>query len=171
MTTTEPTDCVLQPWVMQMPWKMQSILFSGLRGPDQELLHNIKQISKWLRSVTQQNADPSKPYMNGITLPGSNSADLFKELEHCPCHFVHHFLDALAIVAYKHPEKTVAEYAASVHFNCAEELFHFFPEPATWFLIRHRDKRNGHDPVITDWQNHEEHVKKNYMDGALARFQ
>src|SRR6185295_15631546 len=88
-----PSKCVLQSWVMGMPWKLQSILFSSLRGPDQEYLVNIKQVSKWMRSVTQHNADPSKPYMNNIQLP--NVEALYKELEHCPCHFVHHFLDGL----------------------------------------------------------------------------
>jgi hypothetical protein len=159
------SDSVLQAWVSAMPWKLQSILFSGLRGPDQELLHYTKQVSKWLRAVTQHNADPSKPYINGIKLPGSApesrvaAAEMqafWKELEHCPCHFVHHFLDALAIVAYFHPDPAVAEQAAAFHYDTAEEIFHFVPEPPHIFRLRHRDKRDGIDKPENQiaWDSH-----------------
>ncbi len=161
-------DPVVQDWVSRLPWKMQSILFSSLRGPDQEFLANIKMVSKWMRSVTQNNADPSKPYMNGISLP--EPEQLFKELEHCPCHFVHHFLDGLAIIAYHHPIQIVAEYAAKVHYRCAEEIFHFYPEPPRWFDIRHRDKRKGADPLADHWRNFELSQSDNYYKEALRRF-
>lgn len=156
-----PTDPVLQSWVMRLPWKMQSILFSSLRGPDQELLANIKQVSKWMRSVTQRNADPSKPYMNNIKLP--EVWELYKELEHCPCHFVHHFLDGLAIIAYCHPEDSVSAYAADVHYSCAEEIFHFVPEEPHVFMMRHRDKRDGQDAQADAWRNHEVGAKDHFM--------
>jgi len=154
-------SCVLQPWVMELPWKLQSILFSSLRGPDQEYLVNIKQVSKWMRSVTQQNADPSKPYMNNIELP--MVASLYKELEHCPCHFVHHFLDGLAIIAYCHPSNETSDYAARVHYHCAEELFHFVPEAPHIFWMRHRDKPNGEDPAKEVWDRHEREAKQEFM--------
>jgi hypothetical protein len=161
-------DPVLQPWVMKLTWKMQSILFSSLRGPDQEYLVNIKQVSKWMRSVTQNNADPSKPYMNGIQLPEVEA--LYKELEHCPCHFVHHFLDGLAIIAYFHPIEIVAEYAARVHYMCAEELFHFYPEQPEYFKMRHRDKRGGNDDRASQWKSFETAQRSVYMADALGRF-
>ena len=167
-----PSKCVLQQWVMEMPWKLQSILFSSLRGPDQELLASIKQISKWMRSVTQHNADPSKPYMNNIDLPEGphGMAALYKELEHCPCHFVHHFLDGMAIIAYYHPDAQVARYAARIHYDCAEELFHFVPEMSMVFKLRHRDKPEGHDPQKDEWNQHAKHTRNLFMNAALGRF-
>lgn len=162
-------DPVLQPWVMQLPWKMQSILFSSLRGPDQEYLISIKQYSKWMRSVTQNNADPSKPYMAvEQSLPEVES--LYKELEHCPCHFVHHFLDGMAIVAYHHPDESTAIIAAKVHYQCAEELFHFYPEPPCWFEVRHRDKRGGVDLLRETWTNFEHSQKHEYFEAVHRRF-
>lgn len=134
---------VCQLWVRQLPWKVQSILFSSLRGPDQALLPNIKQVSKWMRSVTQHNADPSKPYMNNVVLP--EPEDLEKELEHSPCHFVHHFADGLAIIAYNHPERTTRAVAYRFHYYIAEEIFHFLPEHPEIFAWRHRDKKDGVD--------------------------
>jgi hypothetical protein len=162
---------VLQPWVDELPWKQQSILFSGLRGPDQEYLVNIKQVSKWMRSVTQQNADPSKPYMNGINLPALEDLEHFyKELEHCPCHFVHHFADALAIIGYAHPEQEVSLYAAGLHYSIAEEVFHFIPESPAVFWMRHRDKRDGNDPEAVTWRHHEEAMRRGYMSAVNRRF-
>jgi hypothetical protein len=158
---------------MALPWKLQSILFSSLRGPDQELLVGIKQISKWTRFVTQHNADPSKPYMNNIDLPDGphGMAALYKELEHCPCHFVHHFLDGMAIIAYYHPDTKVAEYAARIHYDCAEEIFHFVPEMPDVFILRHRDKPNGQDHFKPEWDGHVHRTRTNFLIAALARFQ
>src|ERR1035437_1688658 len=136
---------VLQTWVEGLPWKQQSILFSGLRGPDHVLLKNVKQVSKWIRSVSQKNADPSKSYMNNISLPELD--DLEKELEQLPVHFVHHFADALAVIAYAHPEQDTREYAYSVYAYIAEELFHFIPEPPDVFYWRHRDQPEVVDPM------------------------
>jgi len=129
---------VLQPWVEQIPWKQQSILFSGLRGPDHALMKNIKQVSKWMRSVSQNNADVSKPYMNDIKLPENEALE--KELEHSPCHYVHHFADALRVISLHHPDPIVKEIAWRYHYYIAEEIFHFVPEQDEVFLHRHRDK-------------------------------
>jgi hypothetical protein len=160
---------VVQPWVTALPWKMQSILFSGLRGPDQALLPKIKQVSKWMRAVSQNNADPSKPYMNGIKLP--EPPELEKELEHCFVHFVHHFADALAVIAYGHPDVDVVKYAAQVHYYIAEELFHFWPEPPTVFLLRHRDKIDGVDPLAKQWEAQSNGAAEEYMREVLSRFE
>ena len=159
---------VLQEWVTKIPWKQQSILFSGLRGPDHALLPNIKQVSKWMRSVSQNNADPSKPYMNYIHLPPAYKME--KELEHSPCHFVHHFADALAVIAYNHPDQHVAEQAAVYHHYIAEEVFHFRPEDPATFVMRHRDKRNGEDVVDQKWEAHWQGLREDYIKKVIQRF-
>ena|SRR5271157_5228167 len=159
---------VCQEWVTELPWKFQSILFTSLRGPDQELLVNIKQFSKWMRSVTQKNADPSKPCTKDIKLPKVEA--LFNELEHCSCHFVHHFLDGMAIIAYAHPAPKVATLAAEVHYACVEEIFHFVPEFPGIFWFRHRDKVDGQDPGASKWDAYVANVKKRFMTEALYRF-
>jgi hypothetical protein len=162
------SSSVLQPWVEKIPWKQQSILFSSLRGPDQDYLKAIKLVSRWMRSVSQQNADPSKPYMAITTLP--DPSDLDKELEHCTVHFVHHFADGLAVIAYHHPDESVARYAATLHYHIAEELFHFVPEPRGVFLVRHRDKKDGVDPLADRWEQSAEATFSYYMSTVLARF-
>lgn len=159
---------VLQPWVEKIPWKQQSILFSSLRGPDQDYLKGIKLVSRWMRAVSQQNADPAKPYMAVTELPEPSELD--KELEHCTVHFVHHFADGLAVIAYNHPDPAVAASAAEIHFHIAEELFHFMPESRGVFLVRHRDKKDGVDPLADRWRLQASVAKEWYMDGVMHRF-
>ncbi len=139
---SDPADgrssSVLQNWVMTMPWKCQSILLSGLRGTDQNQPPAIKAVSRWLRTISQHNADPAKGYMRPDALPGP--LELCAELEYQTCHFVHHLADALRTVAIWHPDALIWERAYGYHYRIAEELFHFVPEGTEEFIERHRDK-------------------------------
>jgi hypothetical protein len=137
---SEKGTSVLLDWVMGLGWKMQSILLSGLRAPDTKT-SATKRICRWIRGVCQNNADPSKGYME----PQMPSAELrnacMDELEYLPCHYVHHFADALRVVALYHPDVTVQFFASSVHTEIAVEIFHFKPETDEEFIRRHADHR------------------------------
>lgn len=153
---------VLQTWVQKAPWKMQSILLSGLRAPDAKT-EAVKQICRWMRAQSQYNADTSKGYMgkypwmealeeyggtHGTLLRSlqTNSmvsnliAHAMEELEYLPCHYVHHFADALRVVAIYHPKEHRRMFADMVHKEIAAEIFHFHPESTVEFVKRHRDK-------------------------------
>lgn len=121
-----------------------------------------------MRSVSQNNADPSKPYMAQSVLPAPQELD--KELEHCTVHFVHHFADGLAVIAHNHPDYEAANYAASLHYHIAEELFHFVPESRDTFILRHRDKVNGGDAKAHEWEARAETARSGFMDSVLSRF-
>ncbi len=129
---------VLQEWVEGMPWKFQSILFSGLRGPDTGNCPRVKEVSRWMRMVSQKDADPSQSYMAPTSLP--TPEELEKELEFSSCHFVHHFADALRCVSLCHPDDGTRRYAHEIHYYIADELFHLAPEPDAQFRNRHRDR-------------------------------
>lgn len=142
---------VLQPWVEAMPWKLQSILFSGLRGPDTGHCPNVKEVSRWVRRVVQNDADPSQSYMAPRELPRLEALE--KELEFGSVHFLHHFADALRCIAiyYRGGDEstapwglTVSTYARKVHDYMADELLHWIPESDEVFVRRHRD-RVAHD--------------------------
>lgn len=166
------TRPVLQDWVMVLPWKQQSILISGMRGPDSSPPPEVKKLGRWMRSVAQHNADPTKDYMRGAgALPELDVKGLDAELHGQSSHYVHHLADALAVIAYGHPEFETAAYAARRHHWIAEELFHFQPEPAHAFVLRHRDKVDS-DPLGADarWSCLWEEMRCEYLDGALARF-
>lgn len=130
---------VLQAWVMQLGWKMQSILLSGLRAPDAKT-DVTKKICRWMRAQCQNNADPSKGYMEPQRFSEESITKCMDELEYLPCHYVHHFADALRIFALYHSEAEVRNFAWKVHYTIAEEIFHFVPESDQQFTQRHRDK-------------------------------
>lgn len=159
---------VVQSWLEELPWKQQSILFSGLRGPDAPNVPAIKAVNRWMRTVTQHNADPSKDYMREHALP--DELELCAELEFLPCHYVHHFADALAVIAYGHPEEEIAMVAGTLHFRIAEELFHFLPEAAPTFWMRHRDKPDGVDDLHGFWRGCQSDVRDEYMSSVSSRF-
>lgn len=132
---------VLLPWVESIPWKMQSILLSGLRAPDVKT-DATKRICRWMRSICQHNADPSKGYMEPqLTWLNRDLIDkCMDELEYLPCHYVHHFADALRVVAIYCPDAAVSTFANETHTEVAEEIFHFRPETDDQFILRHKDK-------------------------------
>jgi hypothetical protein len=157
---------VLQDWVAALGWKQQSILLSGMRGPDVGNVPSIKSVNRWLRTISQHNADPSKDYMKKAPLP--EPLDLCDELEFLPVHYVHHLADALAVVAYNHPSRDVALQAAAYHYRIAEELFHFVPEQPEVFALRHRDKPQGEDPLKERWEEAVESQEARFMDAVDA---
>lgn len=169
MSAENIPQSVVKGWLATLPWKQQSIFFSGLRGPDAPNVPNTKAVNRWMRAVSQHNADPSKGYMRQEELP--SPLHVCDELEFLPCHYVHHLADALAVIAYGHPEAQVASYAARLHYRIAEELFHFQPEHPETFRIRHRDKPDGHDPLEMAWSHMQEDAFTGYVDAALAAAQ
>lgn len=164
---------VLKPWVEAAPWKMQSILLSGLRAPDAPT-KVVKKICRWMRALSQNNADPSKGYMEAqdwhslarrvrpeAHISRSEAEQVIieacmDELEYLPCHYVHHFADALRVVALYYPltgpdgkefpleqaveHERVYRFADALHREVAQEIFHFHPESDDEFVERHRDK-------------------------------
>ena len=130
---------VLKSWVMNAGWKMQSILLSGLRAPDQKT-DAVKRVCRWMRAVSQNNADPSKGYMEPQVLGRELADRCLEELEYLPCHYAHHFADALRVIGIYHPDREISAFANYVHEEIAREIFHFEPEGIPEFVARHRDK-------------------------------
>ena len=134
---------VLQDWVSKVGCKMQSILISGFRAPDQ-CTKATKKCVRWLRSKCQIDADPKKQsYMQTITMSNELVDSAIDELEYCSVHYAHHFADSFAVLAYHHPDLQVRYTALTIHSLVATELFHFVPETKDQFLYRHRDKMKG----------------------------
>ncbi len=132
---------VFKEWFSQNGWKMQSILVNGLRAPDAKTI-GVKKCVRWLRTQACNNADPDKPdcYMSAPVMNEELVQLAIDELEYLPCHYVHHFADAMRIVALFHPSPETREWAWRLHFLVAEEIFHFLPETDDQFRERHRDK-------------------------------
>jgi len=131
---------VLQEWVRDVGCKMQSILLSGFRAPDQNTVA-VKKCVRWLRAQCQINADPAKQsYMKDIEMTSDVIDAAMDEAEYLPVHYVHHLADSFAVLAYHHPDRGVKNLAIYLHYQVAVELFHFKPECEKEFMLRHRDK-------------------------------
>ncbi len=134
MKTTAAKGSVLLDWVAGLPWKQQSILLSSLRGPDNIRHPELKKISRWLRRVTQHNADPSTEYMQAETMPEPTA--VIKELEFTSAHFVGHLGLALEIIGAKHPQKETAKLATAYYQGIMADVF--FATPLTQKQIDER---------------------------------
>jgi hypothetical protein len=100
---------VLKDWVFTLPFRMQSVLMSGLRGCDiARKDDNSKFITRALRAVLLNNADPSNTFIVGSGIPEDKYVTAFLwDLDSYPMHFVMHTAHAAEIVGYKHPDATL----------------------------------------------------------------
>jgi hypothetical protein len=132
---------VYQGWFHHIPWKMQSIASNGLRAPDTKTGPTKKAV-RWMRTQLCNNADPHKAdcYMTAAPPDMEMVVQAGKELEYLPCHYVHHFADAMRVVSLYHPNPVTRYWAYQFHYHIAEEVFHFVPETDVQFVYRHRDK-------------------------------
>lgn len=113
---------VTKTWVAAMPWKKQSAFFSALRGPDTAFSPNIKLVTKFLRMVSQYDADSTSDYMN--VKREINWKELERELELSTLHFVAHLLEAISLVREYCPEVLVSREALEL-IGWFQETFHF----------------------------------------------
>lgn len=117
-------DHVQHRWLSDLPWKMQTVINQGLRAPDTHFCKNIKIMCRWMRGIVLQNADKNHTFMcNKTKFPSIE--ELEHELNYCSMHFVTHFLYAMEIIAYKHPENSVKIIAKRYYEGIVEEILHF----------------------------------------------
>lgn len=135
---SESSSYVLQRWLGQIPWKMQTVLIQGLRAPDTHFCKNTKIVSRWMRSVVLRNADEDHTFMcTKDSLP--SFVDLENELSYCSMHFATHFLYALEIITYKHPDSENQMVAHRYYFNLVEGIMHFGAESEEQLDLRLAD--------------------------------
>jgi hypothetical protein len=114
-------EAVLQDWVTELPLKQQSALLSGLRGTDHAHAPALKHLTRFVRAATQRDADPESSYMRvGNRVP---TADIEREMEWAPLHFVAHLLEALTIIQRHHPHHECVGFA-SWALGWFEDAFH-----------------------------------------------
>lgn len=116
---------VLKDWMSELPWKEQSVILSSLRGPDLSRPVAVKKLNRWLRSITQNNADSSTEYMKEIVLP--DIEDLKEEVGYCTMHYFTHLMHALEIIGYKHPDKFIRDMGEKYYLGLVD-FAHLNPE-------------------------------------------
>lgn len=138
---------VLQTWVQVLPWKMQSVLIAGSRGPDSIAGSELKKFTRWIRKETQHNADPEHTYMKTPDTPYIDQEKLFQEIEYgVTWHYFGHLLHALQIIGYCGLEegvRTPRSKFAHYWYMTLVNFMHLKVEP--WELMNERLRdRVGH---------------------------
>ena len=150
--------CVLQDWVVDLPYMQQSVLLTSIRGPDGITKETpAKNILRWLRRCVLLSAFDgavlSRPDIEGggsFTGPsikenwsgGTNCTndeyrwqalaelvdDYFDGVDMYPHHFQMHLMHAAQIVGYKHPDEWTQRFWRRFYFHYVNSL-HLSVEP------------------------------------------
>jgi hypothetical protein len=99
---------VTKDWVMELPFRMQSVLMAALRGYDlAKKDDDCKLISRSIRSLVLNNADPTNSFITS-DIPDKTISDRWLwDIDAFPMHFVCHTAHAIEIIGYKHPEEKI----------------------------------------------------------------
>lgn len=131
-------DHVQHKWLSELPWKMQTVVNQGLRAPDTHYCKGLKLVCRWMRGVVLQNADTNHTFMcSKKEMP--KIEDIENELNYCSVHFATHFLYALEIIGYHHPNCKEKAIAQRYYRGIVEEQWHFNVETEKELEVRLAD--------------------------------
>jgi hypothetical protein len=124
---------VLQDWVMDLPLKMQSVLLTSTRGPDNFRYESVKVVNRWIRSHLFHDADPSNPFIlkAGDPHPLSLLDTLEHDLEYVTVHYFGHLIHALQIIGYRHPNDPTRSMALGLYSELCQRILHLPAESRT----------------------------------------
>jgi len=127
---------VIKPWVFTLPYRMQSVLLLSLRGCDGVRKDdNSKSITRTLRGLVFNNADPSNTFITEAFPPKEKVEAFLWDLDGYPMHFVMHTTHATEIIGFKHPDlKRRAEWLDFYHK--AIKALHVNPETEAQLDVR-----------------------------------
>lgn len=173
---------VLQDWVMQLPLMQQSVLLTAVRGPDGiDKYHPVKYLIRWYRRCILISALDGvvldRPYDErggSFTGPSYTHDDghfyvsniytwqqkmdkladgYIKSLDSLPHHSSMHFLHAVEILGYKHPDIDIRGWWGGLYLRLVGDL-HLHPETEVELDRRLGDNRDGWleraDPATQD---------------------
>ena len=128
---------VVQPWVNELSWKKQTVLFCALRGPDSGGHVWLKSWTRWIRRNTLQNAAPRERFMRPETIkPFKEIAeDSSYILDMLSVHYLSHLMHALQIIGNHHPVVEISLEARVAYYHLCDHL-HLRVEPEMDFHLR-----------------------------------
>ena len=115
---------VTKDWVMELPFRMQSVLIAALRGYDHAPKDDpSKLVSRSIRSLVLHNADPTNTFITQ-DIPDEKITNQFLwDIDAYPLHFVCHTMHAIEIIGYKHPDQNVRSWYRDFYWKLAK-AFH-----------------------------------------------
>ena len=163
---------VTQQWTHALTFMQQTVLLTAVRGPDGLPKYGgCKFLLRWFRRCVLLSALDKKvidnPYDdNGGSFTGPSYSDrdvllnrnfpieaweihmgeivasYLRELDAIPHHFQLHFMHAVEIVGYKHPDKRIRTWFQALYFRLVDDM-HLTPETEEALDRRLGDSREG----------------------------
>lgn len=157
---------VTQVWTHQLSMMQQSVLLAAMRGPDGIAKYGggAKMLLRWYRRCVLLSAmdgrvllDPIEPNggsFTGPSLEGDDSEDCwqdrmqfwindyFRSVDSLPHHYQLHFMHAVEILGYKHPDHEISMFWRQLYLRLVND-FHLHPETERELDERLGDSRAG----------------------------
>jgi hypothetical protein len=125
---------ILQPWVEELPLRMQGVLMSAVRGCDTAPRHDTSKILQRIyRSEILECScgDPQKSvsYILPADVPTTvrRMNEFLEDCDHYPVHFVLHVVHAAEILGYYHPDHVRRDMWNGFYAQACKK-FHVKPE-------------------------------------------
>lgn len=143
---------VMQPWTESIPFMQQTVLLGAIRAPDNSPKYSpTKMLLRWYRRCILLSAmdgeiitnphdsrggsftGPTFSYVSNARNPDWERAldsfldDFFATTDSIPIHFFTHFMHAVEIIGYKHPDKRIRNWWHDFYIRMVHML-HLFPE-------------------------------------------
>lgn len=149
MPKTRQSESALHEWVHSLPFQMQALLMTGMRGPDGCNKHNAaKVIVRFLRGAICKPAGDwdgknNNDFMWGdyLVFP-AYTKDLFDDPDSYPHHFIMHLIHCAEVIGYKHPDIKIA-HAWEWFYQKAAKCLHMAPETRDEMDLRLNDFGQG----------------------------
>ena len=131
---------VCQDWVLGLSFMQQSVLMSGVRGPDTVRKdHAAKVLMRWYRRCVLYSAfesqaleapfaflDPGSPGGGSFTGPIYDIATLrdeyLRNVDEVPHHFHLHLVHGAEIIGYKHPDTAIRTWWYAFYADCVRDM-------------------------------------------------
>lgn len=117
---TRPIESVVYDWVGELPFQMQALLFTAMRGPDNCTKDNVaKSIVRFLRGAVLKPAANTSMMFNDNSFMWwdyENFCNLVDDFfigeghDHYPHHFIMHLIHSAEVLGYCHPNSDTAYY-------------------------------------------------------------
>jgi hypothetical protein len=157
---------VTQPWVHGISMMQQSVLLAAIRGPDGLAKYGggAKMLLRWYRRCILLSAMDGKVLANPIDVNGGSFTgpsldgdddldhwsdrmqqhvnDYLRQVDALPHHYQMHFMHAVEIVGYKHPDQVIRHFWHQLYLRLVHD-FHLWPETEQQLDERLGDSRSG----------------------------
>lgn len=165
---TQFSRAVTQQWVHGLTYMQQSTILTAIRGPDNSPKYAPpKMLLRWFRRCILVSAldgvvlsDPKDPRGGSFTGPSIGTSveenrmswptamekhvhDYIQHLDAVPAHFQRHFMHAVEILGYKHPDQDIQMFWYELYIRLCREM-HVGPETEDQL-----DRRLGDN--LSDW--------------------